>query len=214
MPNKNIKKWRMLTIIFLLGIVSSQAQAASVSYFLDQSNITSLPDGANYLKVTISDSVTVSGNIDFKVETLSPLVSISTGGFGIDQFGFNTNLTITNSNFVLPTNWSFIGVGNMDGFGKFELRTDTNGSAQRLATLDFSITGIAGDVISDYVMLSSGNAGQGNEFFAAHVAGFNANGATSAFFAGSTPVPLPATAWLLGSGLIFLFGRKKSTKRN
>ncbi len=200
-----------LIIFFLLSIFSS-AQAATVSYFLDQSNVTSLPDGNNYLKVTISDSATIIGDIDFKVETLLPLTSIATGSFGIDQFGFNTIQGVTNNNFVLPSNWSFIGLGNMDGFGKFTLRTDTNGSANRLPVLNFSITGVTGDVIADYIMLSSGNAGQGNEFFAAHVAGFNVNGTTSAYFAGSTPVPLPSAAWLFCSGLFGLvsfFRRKK-----
>lgn len=206
MRGRNITRRIPQTIAFLLFLISFQVHAATISYFLDQSNITALPDGSNYLKVTISDSTTVAGNIDFKIETLAPLTSIATGGFGIDQFGFNTTQTVTGGNFVLPSNWSFIGQGNMDGFGKFELRTDTNGSANRVPTLNFSITGITGDTLLDYVMLSTGNAGQGNEFFAAHVAGFNADGVTSAYFAGSTPVPLPAAMWLFGSGVLIFLG--------
>ena len=207
-------RWLQFFMVTAILTVSFQATAATVSYYLDQSNITALPDGTNYLKVTISDSVIVSGNIDFKVETLFPLTSIATGGFGIDQFGFNTNNnTLTSSNFVLPSQWSYIGVGNMDGFGKFELRTDTNGSANRLSVLNFSVTGISGDTVMDYVMLSAGNAGQGNTFFASHVAGFNASGTTSAYFGGSTPVPVPASVWLFGSGLMGIASllRKKKT---
>jgi len=52
--------------------------------------------------------------------------------------------------------------------------------------------------------LSTGNAGRGNAFFAAHVAGFDASGTTSGFFA--TVVPAPAAVWLFGSGLLGLIG--------
>ena len=38
-------------------------------------------------------------------------------------------------------------------------------------TLTFSITGVDGDTPDDYANLSTGNAAQGNSFFAAHVAG-------------------------------------------
>lgn len=203
----NVRIWLQQLAAILALVLSLPASAASVAYYLDQSNTSTLPDGTDYLKVTISDSTTVTGDIDFVVEALAPLTSIQTSGFGIDQFGFNTNNTLTGSNFVLPTNWTYAGSGNMDGFGLFNLKADTNGAGNRLTTLHFSITGIAGDQVSDYVMLSSGNAGQGNTFFAAHVAGFDAGGGvTSAYFAGSTPVPLPAAAWLFGSGLLGLLG--------
>lgn len=207
MTSRRLVKRLKHLVVVLASVASVQASAATVSYYLDQSNVSVLPDGTDYLKVTISDSTTVAGNIDFKVETLAALNNISgTSGFGIDQFGFNTNNTLSGSNFVLPTHWTYAGSGNMDGFGLFNLRTDTNGANNRLATLNFSITGISGDTIMDYVMMSSGNAGQGNTYFAAHVAGFNISGTTSAYFAGSTPVPLPAAAWLFGSGLLGLAG--------
>jgi hypothetical protein len=208
MFSRRTTKWIQRLVGILAAMASFQASAASVSYFLDQSNVSALPDGNDYLKVTISDSTTVSGNIDFKVETLAPLNGIAgTSGFGVDQFGFNTNNALTSGNFVLPANWTYAGSGQMDGFGLFNLQADTNGAGNRLATLNFSVTGVTGDTVYDYVMLSSGNAGQGNTFFAAHVAGFDAGGGvTSAYFAGSAPVPLPAAAWLFGSGLLGLLG--------
>lgn len=213
MSIKKVPKCLLHSAVLLASVISFQASAATVSYYLDQSNVSVLPDGTNYLKVTISDSTTISGNIDFKVETLAPLNSIATSGFGIDQFGFNTNNTLTGSNFVLPSAWTYAGSGNMDGFGLFTLRADTNGAGNRLSTLNFSIMGITGDTVNDYVMLSSNNAGQGNTFFAAHVAGFDAgSGVTSAFFGGSAPVPLPATIWLFGSGLLGLVGITRCKK--
>lgn len=94
----------------------------------------------------------------------------------------------------------------MDGFGSFSYRVDANGAGNRVTTLMFSITGIANDTIYSYINPSANNAGQGNTLFAAHVGGFDASGTNSAFFGGSTPVPLPAAAWLLGSGLLGLVG--------
>ena len=212
-PSKIFKKRHVhLAIAALMTIMAGSAHAASVSYFLDQSNLSPspLPDGINYLKVTISDGT--GGNIDFKVETLAPLTSIATSGFGIDRFGFNTSQTLTDSNFVLPTTWTNIGAGTMDGFGQFGFRVDTNGAANRVSILNFSIKDIANYTVYDYVNLSTGTAGEGNAYFAAHVAGFSTNdpNTTSGYFGGSTPVPLPAAAWLFGSGLIGLARRRKA----
>ena len=55
---------RLLSLAALL-VLLLPARAATVSYFLDLAN--ELPDGENYLRVTISDSTTVPGDIDFQV---------------------------------------------------------------------------------------------------------------------------------------------------
>jgi len=199
---------KMKTIAKLVACIglacSVNANAASVSYYLDQSNIASYPDGTNYLQVTISDGA--AGAIDFTITTLAGLPSTAK----MDQFGFNpaSPITLSAANVSgLPTGWSLLGAGNMDGFGGFSVRPDTNGAATRVSTLTFSIVGITGDTINSYANLSTGTAGQGNTFFAAHVAGLtNDPNVTSGYFGGSTPVPVPAAAWLLGSGLIGLAG--------
>ena len=81
---------------------------------------------------------------------------------------------------------------------------------------------IDGDTIEDYAVLSTGGASGGNQLFSARVAGFELGEGcapnnesrigsssshkkcvTSAFFGGSTnAVPLPATAWLFGTGFL------------
>lgn len=202
----------LASAVLALGIVAAPAQAASVSYFLDKSN--DLSDGTNYLKVTISDGL--AGAIDFTVETLSPLSSIAGSNYGIQDFGFNTTLapgTITSGNFSgLVAGWS-ISVAPptiaADGFGKFEFAV-SNGGSNRLDPLTFSIN-VAGDSINSYYEASTGNAGQGNVQYAAHVAGFTTQSCTSgpctsAWFGGGAPVPLPAAVWLFGSGLLGLIG--------
>jgi hypothetical protein len=198
-----------------LGLAfAGTVNAASIAYFLDQSNEDPyLPDGVNYLKVTISDAAFGSdpNAIRFDVTVLSPLTSIAATNFGIQSFGFNTTQTtsaVLAAIAGLPSGWSAGSNNNQDGFGKFELVDSGNGSNRQNPTLTFYVSGITGDVVTDYVVLSSGNAGQGNVFFASHVAGFadqnpGSGTVTSAYFGGSTaaPVPLPAAAWLFASGL-------------
>lgn len=181
--------------------------AASVSYYLDQSNEnTLLPDGTNYLKVTISD---VGNDVAFLVETLPPLSGNAGINYGIQGFGFNTSQTLTSVNFIgMPSGWN-VNLGmNLDGFGNFNFVERGTGNT-RVDPLAFSITGITGDSPMSYVLLSTGTAGQGNVFFAAHVAGFNdvdpgTGVITSAYFGGSTLVPLPTAIWLFSGGLLGL----------
>lgn len=69
----------------LLAGQSLGSHAATVTYVLDHSN--ALPDGVDYLTVTISDDV--EGQLDFWVDALSPLSDIAGDNFGIQKFAFN-----------------------------------------------------------------------------------------------------------------------------
>lgn len=192
--------FRIVAPVFLLSALSAApAFGVSVSYYLDQSNINASPylDGQNFLQVTISDNV--NGNIDFVVQTLAPLSSHTGTNYGITSFGFNTVLSVTAANIVGPAGWSLDSAKNQDGFGKFASIVNATGQ-YRADPLTFSIAGISGDTPMSYVNLSSGNAGEGNVYFAAHVAGFSTQ-TTSGYFGGSAPVPEPETYAMLLAGL-------------
>ena len=198
-----------------LALAGAQVNAATISYYLDQSN--ALLDGVNYAQVTISDSTTTIGDIDFSVEVLLSAFAVSGSNFGMQNFSFNYDpvLSIDASNIIdtSPLAWSVSeGANAGGGFGKFGFQLSGNGSS-RTELLSFSISGVADDTIYSYAMGSTLKPAA-TEFFAAHIAGFDAiDGVTSAQFAGSSPVPVPAAIWLFGSGLIGLIGiarRKKA----
>ena len=204
----NFKKtvnWSILP----LALIGAQASAATISYYLDQSN--DLADGINYAQVTISDSTTTAGDIDFSVAVISSAFSSPGVNFGMQTFSFNydTSLSVVAANIVNidPASWTISQNQNAGGgFGKFGFQLSGVGNT-RTELLNFSISGVAGDTINSYA-IDSGLKPAAVEYFAAHIAGFDTtNGVTSAQFAGSMPaVPVPAALWLFGSGLLALVG--------
>lgn len=190
----------------LLVFLFSSAQAASITYVLDRSN--DLPDGVDYLSVTIADSVTQAGAIDFSVDVITASLPEPGPNFGIQSFYFNADdgIAVTASNIVNidPVAWSVGENRNAGGgFGKFDFLLKGNGNS-RTDSLTFTIDGVDGDTIASYAFGSSLVPDSG-QFFAAHVAGFSSDpyGVTSAKFAGltSTVIPLPAAFWLFLSAL-------------
>ncbi|MFZ1624521.1 MAG: VPLPA-CTERM sorting domain-containing protein [Gammaproteobacteria bacterium] len=203
---------RYLAATLLIGVLSaSSSQAASVSFFLDQSN--RLPDNVNYLQVTIADGA--AGAIDFTVSALQPLLDIADEGFGIQKFAFNVvggTATERRDVTALPDEWRARNGGRMDGFGRYDIKLDSHGKNHQ-DPLTFSITGVDMDTVLSYVDLSTGRAKQGFSFFSARVVGLN-NGhcgsattkaekscVESAYFGGTQAVPAPAAIWLLGTAV-------------
>ncbi len=198
--------------------LTTTAQAAAVSVYLDQSNAdAALPDGINYLEVGISDGI--GGVIDFTVQTLAPLLDLErSGDYGIQQFGFNFGSSPGSiTDLVLPTGWDASPGYERDfdkfGFGEFDVVLHTVND-NRADPLMFSID-VENDSIESYLTeLSVGNAEHGNVLFAAHVAAFTAEyemadqlaTVNAAKFGGATVVPIPPTSVLMLSGLLAVGG--------
>ncbi|MEO7386614.1 MAG: PEP-CTERM sorting domain-containing protein [Gammaproteobacteria bacterium] len=218
----------------LVGLsFTSVSQAASISYFLDQSD--KLADGINYLRVDINENA--SGAIDFTVTALQPLLDLAAEkGFGIVKFAFNAvpgvKLTPNKVDISsLPKGWVTGPHQTMAGFGKYDMRLRVTGDKTPLSdSISFSVIGIDFDTIASYVDLAI-NSVEGPSFFSARVAGLTlpcseSVGArrnsqrrtasastckpTDAFFGGATvaSVPAPAALWLLGTGLAGLAVRR------
>lgn len=210
----------------LVGLsFASASQAASISYFLDQSD--KLADGTNYLQVTISDGA--NGAIDFTVSALQPLLDIAaSSGFGIVKFAFNVlpdvKVQQKNIDFTsLPKGWVYGQQQDMNGFGRYDRRLRiTSAKTPRTPSIAFSITGIDFDTIASYVELAR-NSSEGPSFFSARVEGLNLPCAqpssrstrnstvcrpTDAFFGGVQAVPAPPAIWLLGTAVAGLAVRR------
>ncbi len=175
--------------VSVLILAAAPARAASVSFFLDQSN--KLPDGVNYLSVSLMDNDT--GGVNILVKTLDPLNSIREDHFGIQKFAFNFAGKTTGKITGLPDSWRVKENRPMEDFGMFDVRLQGKGEA-RIDTLSFTVNDVG---LRNFEPL-----------FAAQATGFNdKHRSTSAYFTGSmstTPVPIPAAVWLFGSGLIGL----------
>jgi hypothetical protein len=204
------------------------ANAAFVTYLLDQTNgEPSLTDSVSYAQVRIDDDT--PGRITFSVSALSSLSSLAGGQFGLQQFGFNvigvsglSDASGSNAQWSLPLGWVAEVApppNQLDGFGRFDVAITGSGS-NRQSPLQFQLIG-TGLALSSFADASTGGAGQGNVYFAAHIAGFNGpGGVSSAFFGGSTSVPpsavpLPNTALLLAAGLcaMFIGARRRQSLR-
>ena len=202
-------------------VLAGPVNAASVSYFLDQSNrlpdgTNYLKDGTNYLKVTIDDQG-LAGAINFTLQPFDSLSDLSKCTLSIGRFGFNGD-ELDKSNIAgLPDGWKLKNEKKIAGFGRYE---NVLFGKPLTDSLTFSIVGIDGDSIFSYAESHDGGKGL---FFSALVNGtckhcgeHEHRYSRSGTFGGSTlaaaPVPVPAAEWLFGSGLLGLIGIAKRKK--
>lgn len=196
---KTAIKQTSLASLCAASLLALSAQAASVSYLLNESN--SLPD-APYATVTIDDLGTLD-TIQFTV-TPNHAELVPGSNYGVQQFGFNVIGSIAaGTTWTLPSNWSQSGSQTMSSFGNFEVEVKKAGGGDRQDPLVFSLKN-SGLTVNSF---AEGSTTEGY-YFAAHIAGFTAPvvSGQSTWVGGSTvaPVPVPAAAWLFGTGLAAL----------
>ncbi len=198
-------------LLLALSALPALANAATVSYYLDQSN--QLPNGTDYLEVTLADGA-ASNTVDVRVDSLAPLSGIAGTRFGIQKFAFDLKSGVSATGVgisgLLEPWWVMpIGKIKMHRFGHFDFGLRGTGDS-RQNSLRFTVTGLGlGDILP---------------YFTAQVAGFQFGGETidgsgseswwsgmgidEAYFCRVpvAPVPLPAALWLMIGGLAALTG--------
>jgi len=223
-------KFSVVLIGMVAGLaVNGFAAAATVSYYMSESNKpTFFASGNDYLKVLISDAI-ADDKIHFTVTPLAALTDLAGTGIGIDKFMFN-GPALTQLNIDIA-GWEISNDKNDPRkFGPFSNRLANDGAGLGSFPFEFSI-----DAENDTVDSYAQPYANGSFFFAARVAGFNigCNGnksgggenseepgcghATRAYFSGSalsppSAIPVPAAAWLFVSGLIGMISVSRPKK--
>ena len=201
----------LITTLIATAMLAFSASASAVTIVLNQSN-----EIGHGTWGTV-DILANGDDIDFVVTIIDgSFDTIGANNFGMDKFSFNYDLTDADAAGIVLTNfnpgdWDVTNALGSGGWGKFDINLADPGS--RTSSLTFSVTGVTGDTVDDYFIEA-----------VAHVGGFNVDGGDASAFiygentdrGGPPQVPIPAAAWLFGSGLIGLVGiaRRKVTDNN
>lgn len=220
-----------LAITFAAG----NACADSISFLLTTGNLQAYT--GPYATVTIDRTSNTAANVTFtSYNDGSYIYLLGDGGsvaLNVNATSFTaTNIVGTNSlsGFSTPGPYSVIGPGNEDGLGSYNLRiTGFDGWSHTADQITFTLTNTSGTWNSVASILQPNNKGNvaAIHFFPCLPSGAGCdpnspgaravNGGAGTGYAagnGTAVVPIPAAAWLFGSGLLGLIGvTRRSTHR-
>lgn len=194
----------------LFGSTLLPSPAGALTTYLNISNV-DLGFTGNFAQVDVV--LTDTNTVTFTVDANEALLGEGTN-FGIQRFGFNTTLSLAESDFSFdgPT-WDIAFGQNVSEFGFFMDVLNGNGQT-RQDPLIFSITNTA--ITSELQFFVENEL---HHHYVAHIADFTKattfddeeRPINSAYFSdGPTQVPEPGTLLLLGAGIVgvALFGKK------
>ena len=201
---KSILGKSLLAFGVAVGLLVWPAQShgditSSGQWLLTQSN--TFADGVVYGTVDIvADSTGPQGTVTFTVTAFDIPLYGPLDNFGIQAFGFNTSLAPGSWSVDLPDGWTQ-GSGSMDGFGFFVVSEDGVGwNRQNPLVFTITLDDPSQADVGNFVMWSTGTAGQGGALFAAHVGGFGAD--PGSHYIAAVPAPGAVLLAAMGLGLI------------
>lgn len=226
------QKSALLALAAGLGLAVSQVAGAAIATYdlWDSNDEGPVPDGWTYGKVTIDDGGTNDNIFKFTVDvTSNPIFDSATTKLA--KFGFNTlnNAPVVYQlgtfNPAAPAMTPQAGPTNFDGFGTFDwgVGIATSGAGYQSVSFEVFVNAPLGgfELFEVNSAPCVGMDCQSPSYFAAHIQNLLKNGQEvgqgSVWVGGGDdqnrpPVPLPATVWLLASGLVGLVGVARRRK--
>jgi len=211
----------LLVVAFMVSLLFVAGNAGAYTFYLTKGNVAGSgePDGLSIYEPNYFARVDV-GLTDENSATIK-FTALNNFMF-YDSSIVNVNINSTSFSVTPPTvtGWTSSSGGQVDGFGNFNVNlnyvTAGGPSVNALSEITFGIENIGGTWSSDTVVLTDNNK---KYLAAAHMGFTNNNGASfvNTGFAGgdgsvttvAPPVPVPPTVWLLGAGLVGLWGVRR-----
>jgi hypothetical protein len=191
-----------------LGFGAASASADIAYFTLSAANTVGLGSGP-FASVSLDRTSTTSASVTFTANTGGGYAFVDgsaaglnvAGAFSVGTISYTcSSLTTCGTASHLPTPYTIdMTNGNVDGAGSFNLQINQNdGWGAGTETISFGLTATGSNTWASAASVLTANA-KGN-MVVAHV------GLTPGTNTGFATVPIPAAAWLFGSGLIGLIG--------